>query len=663
MALLGIRNTMDFPSGNPSGNPSGSRFLSAGEVEECIRDASDIFHVLTPGGKMPPEIISPYDNIKRASGGLDGFALRPPTIFDRAGTSSFSTRVYREWLKTGALSYSGIALPGMSYMEATGTFRLDSLGPGHYPGDYFLDARGLNRTLASLADVALREAVKQHLTEGGDERLHLSPSGGNKYFCPPHPVADMIIRGSCTCSPPAQAGFDAACRRLKGIWSEDETLEEAFDDVRARISRAMGIETQHHVVLHPSGTDAEFTPLLVGAGMARILGCSGVVNVVVGAGEVGSNTPNAAGGCHFSQFMPNGNVKSTAKLVQDFENGTQVLQLKARLADGTMVADFDQLVLESMKKAEEGQRKPFFIMHAVDGSKLGSHITSRELVLEAQRRYGDRVLVVLDACQARTERQELDWYLSHGAVVLITASKFYGAPGFCAAALVPDSASSVLKEGSAVPEGLGDYLTKFEVPSVLQGLHAALPSDTVNMGLLLRWTCGVTSMEMLARLGPEARDEAIRGWVLGAEKLIRKRRPQLELLLGEASEGRQQPSQLGGVNSIIGFKVRSEDGQRLLDAATLRRIHQWLTQDVSDRLPSWATELERRAAAVKCFIGQPVDLGDFAILRLAMGAALAYELGEDMGRLETALENDDRILDKVELLVKYHDPLQSTEQK
>ncbi len=178
---------------------SGSRFLSAGEVEECIRNTSRVFQVLSLGGKMLPGIISPYDTVRQGSSGLDGFALRPPTIFERESTISFSTRVFRAWLKTGAFSYSGIALPGISYIETTGTFRLDAIGPGHYPGDYFLDVRGLNMTLQSLADVALREAVKQHLTEGGDERLHLSPkTGENKYFCPPCPAADVIIRGSCT---------------------------------------------------------------------------------------------------------------------------------------------------------------------------------------------------------------------------------------------------------------------------------------------------------------------------------------------------------------------------------------------------------------------------------------------------------------------------------
>jgi len=632
-------------------NISSSRFHSSEEVEECIRNAGPVFHVLSPGGHMPPEIVSPYDNGKRGSGNLEGFALRPPTIFDKPGDMSFSTKVYLEWIKRSTVPYNGIALPGMTYVEATGTFRLESLGPGPYPGQFFLDELGLSRALASLAAVALREAVKQHLTEGGDERLHLSPqTGGNKYFCPPHPVPNMITRGSCTCSPPSQHAFDAACRLLNDIWNCDVSFDEACDDVRVRISTALGIETPHHVILHPSGTDSEYTPLLIGANKAKALGCTGIVNLVVGAGEVGSNTPQAAGGRHFSKYMPTGGTDSTASLLDDFPEGASVLQLRARRPDGSLVPCFDESVLSEIREASKSMERPFFIMHAVDGSKLGSHITTRELVRKVQAEHGDRVLVVLDACQARTEREELDWYLSHGAVILITASKFYGAPGFCAAALVPDSVSSQLKDGAVVPVGLGDYLTQSEVPDTLAAFRAGLPSEPKNIGLLLRWTCGVAEMERLAQVGPDALD-AIHRWVLAVGELIGQRDPYLELL---SVKGEEQPSQLGGVNSILSFKLLVEDEWRPLETAPLRKIHQWLTADVSALLPGDATEAERRTASLKCFIGQPVDLGDFAILRMAMGAGLASDLGSEKRTLETVLEEDSRVLDKIVLLLRYH---------
>lgn len=608
----------------------GPRRLSATEIENCIRNAGPIFHVVSSPGRVPSDAAS--------------FIIRPPTIVDEAIGSTFSLRVYSAWIDRGPLSCDN--LPGLTYSEATGAFRFESRS-----GNLQFDEAELRNALESLASIAVEEAVKQHLTEGGDERLHLS-SGGNKYFCPPHPVPGAIIRGTCTCSPPSRNAFDAACGRLSDIWNCVEPVVQAFDDVRDRISAALGFQTPHHIILHPSGTDAEYTPLLVGASTAKVLGCSGVVNVVVGAGEVGSNTPNAAGGQHFSKFMPNGGTDSTECLVDDFPEGTKVLQLKARGPDGLMIPKFDQKVLDAMEEASATAENPFFIMHAVDGSKLGSHITSRKLVTDVQARYGDRVLVVLDACQGRTDREELDWYLSRGAVILITASKFYSAPGFCGMAVVPESKAALLKDGVSVPPGLGDYLTKFQVPSSLKGLRSALPSHPINMGLLLRWTCGVAEMERLARVGSGAR-EGIRRWVYGTRDMIRREHPNLELM-PEGSSASSQASQLGGVNSIVAFKLLHGEQRIPLKTAPLKQMHQWLTVDVSGLLPASASDEERRAASLRCFIGQPVDLGEFAILRLAIGAALASELGEDQRVLESALKEDARILNKLEVLLKYH---------
>lgn len=607
--------------------------LSLAEIENCILNSGPVFHLLPPSA--------------RSASGAVAFTLRPPTIDDDAFLATFGLRVYTEWLRTGQPACID-SLPSLSYSKATGCFRLDS-DPGFNEAD-------LRKLLDSLADVALQEAAKQHLTEGGDERLHLT-SGGNKYFCPPHPVPEATIRGTCTCSPPSRRAFDAACAKLGDIWNAVEAFDYAYEDVRNRISAALGIQTRHHIVLHPSGTDAEYTPLLVAANNAKALGCSGILNVVTGVGEVGSNTPNAAAGSHFSKYMPNGGTDSTRSLVDDsdFPEGTRILELKARLADGNMVPDFDSFALGAVEEATASLANPFVIMHAVDGSKLGSRITSRKLVTDVQGRFGERVLVVLDACQGRTDTEELDWYLSRGAVVLITASKFYSAPGFCGMAVVPDSVAGLLKEGGTVPEGMGDYLGRYQVPSSLKAFRSALPPKPVNIGLLLRWMCGVAEMERMARVGARART-GIRSWVLGVRELIRREYPSLELM-PETSSASGQASQLGGVNSIIAFQLLEGAERAPLKTAPLKRIHQWLTADASGLLPESASDGERETVAFRCFIGQPVDLGSFAILRLAIGAALASELGEDPGVLETALAEDKRILNKIEVLLKYHNEM------
>ncbi|KAK3360673.1 hypothetical protein B0T25DRAFT_536127 [Lasiosphaeria hispida] len=617
----------------PTAHQPNTRDLSVAEVENCIRNVGPIFHILPPNHRAPWDTIS--------------FTLQPPSIAHTSSSKAFSLKVYKKWVKRAPLpGGDGGAPPSPTYSESAGSFGLDMCTHVLRCGKTELE-----NALSSLYAVALQEAVEQHLTEGGDERLHLSPDG-NLYFCPPHPVPAAIIRGTCTCSPPSRNAIGSACTRLSNIWNRAESFDGAFDDVRHRISTALGLQTRHHIVLHPSGTDAEYTPLLIGTSSAKALGCSGVVNVVVGVGEVGSNTPNAAGGRHFSKFVPSGGAVSAKALVGDFPEGTKVLELKARFADGSTVPNFDQQVVDAIEQAEACSEKPFFIVHALDGSKLGSRITDRKLVTDIQTRLGNRVLIVLDACQGRTESEELDWYLSRGAVVLMTASKFYGAPGFCGMAVVPDSAALPLREGVTVPPGLGDYLTKYQVPSNLTAFRAALPAEPINVGLLLRWTCGVEEMERLARVGSGAR-VAIRRWVYAVKDLIRQEYPSLELM-SESSCPTNEGTQLGGVNSIIAFKLLAREDKTPLATAALKQIHRWLTTDVSGLLPNCAGEEERRFAALSCFIGQPVAIGDFAVLRLAIGAALAAELGEDPSVLKTVLGEDAEVLGKIEVLLKYH---------
>ncbi|KAK0704289.1 hypothetical protein B0H67DRAFT_591040 [Lasiosphaeris hirsuta] len=619
---------------SPTAHQPNPSHLSATEVENCLRSVGPIFHVLPPN--------------RRALWTTISFALQPPSIADKGGSAAFSLKVYKEWVKRAPLPHGDGGAPlSLTYSEsAGGSFGLD-IRP-HVLG---CGKTELENALASLYAVALQVAVEQHLTEGGDERLHLS-SGGNLYFCPPHPVPGAIIRGTCTCSPPSRNAIGSACTRLNNLWNRAESFNGAFDDVRHRISAALGLQTRHHIVLHPSGTDAEYTPLLIGTGSAKALGCSGVVNVVVGVGEVGSNTPNAAGGRHFSKFVPSGGAVSAKALVGNFPQGTDVLELGARLADGSKVPNFDQQVVEAIEQAEARLEKPFYLVHALSGSKLGSCITHRKLVTDIQTRLGNRVLIVLDACQGRTESEELDWYLSRGAVVLMTASKFYGAPGFCGMAVVPDSAASLLREGVTVPPGLADYLTKYQVPSDLKAFRTALPAEPINVGLLLRWTCGVEEMERLARVGSDARG-GIRRWVYAVKDLIRRECPNLELM-PESSCPTSEASQLGGVNSIISFRLLTSEDRAPLATAALKQIHRWLTADVSGLLPDCAGEEERRLAALRCFIGQPVAIGDLAVLRLAIGAALAAELGEDPSVLETVLREDEKVLGKIGVLLKYH---------
>lgn len=622
---------------------AGSALLSTSAVTKLVRDRGPHFQLVL-NSKFPR------------------FALRPPTIeespsaFAPSGcspssagvgipqsTDELNRAVHLEWQK-GLGSAWILGAPSIDFVPEASVFQLNPSS---------ISESGLEAALDTIEHALLDECLSRHLAEGGDDRLHINPETGvNRYYCPPRPVEDVIIRSSCTCSPPSPDSFDAARSLLRRLWQGLVSFQAACDETRSEIKRLLGIYTPHEVILHPSGSDAELIPLVVAAGRAKALGCSGLVNIVVAAGEVGSGTAPAAGGLHFSEFAPCGALVDNGGVVSGFPEGVQVVEIKPRLPNGLVVPDFDALVFDAVATAEQQQERPYIILHAVDGSKTGLRVPSRECLVSLQDRLGDRCVIVMDACQCRSEAVEIDWFLKRGSIVLVTASKFFGAPGFCGAVLVPEGAAAELARLKTVPPGLRDYLTKWEVPSSLTNLHHGLPEGPKNVGLLLRWACGITEMELFSQQGRLVKD-CMRDWVHGVEKIVRSRAPKLALIDESEKDPDRDRSRYGGLNSVVSIKFLTSCGTKHLDAVTLKRIHLLLTVDASAKLPSWASDDERAIAAQKCFVGQPVKLGDHGVLRLAIGAYLAREIAARKTGLSKALEDDAKVLDKMIVLSKY----------
>lgn len=495
-------------------------------------------------------------------------------------------------------------------------------------------------------DIPSTTEVSKYLIQGGDDRLHLDDSGVNKYYCAPRPLSSsVVIRGSCTCSAPTREGFAAAQKTLQAL--NHNSFDDSMRDVRRRLSNLLRIDVAHDIVLHPSGSDAELIPLIVASARAQRLGCPVVVNIVVAAGEVGSGTAPASGGRHFSAVAPSGGAVENGGILDGFPTSTEVVQLKPRTRCGAFNEKFDVLVRQACDDAVTRLGDPFIVLHAVDGSKTGLRVPSKSLIEELCKRFDSRILVVLDACQGRSEPAELNWYVQRGAVALITASKFYGAPGFCGAVVLPKAASADLDRCKKLPSGLKEYLTAYEVPETMPELRKHLGYHWENRGLLLRWACGLREMELFESQGDSGR-AAIRDWVNGVRKLVMKKE-RLNLVMDEDED----LTRLGGVNSVVCLRLLC--GERFLDAAELRRVHRWLTLEASRLLPPVATSKEKEAAALTCMVGQPVNLGAFGVLRLAFGAPMARVIGEY--GLHDALRKDDLILDKMSILAKYFDSM------
>ena len=650
---------------------AGAYLLNASAVTTRLLNRGRHFHLVEPptisdnispkyysGKAQVPKIPSSFiDSKSKPRSSLpEGvvFVLRPPTV-DREDCARINEAVHIEWLKgRGASWISGT--PELRFSREQGSFEIRvadmSRLSAQDPSGALVTESGLAATLDTLEDAALDECASKHLTEGGDDRLFLSEEGVNKYYCPPRPLPDsVVVRGSCTCSAPTPEGFEAARRLLRDLWSGRVNFSDAMTSISARLSRALNLSVPHDVILHPSGSDAELIPLTVACACARRLGCAAIVNIIVAAGEVGSGTAPAAGGRHFSKYTPLGSTVMSGGMVNDFPASTAVVEIKPRLECGNCIEDYDGLVRDAVVKAHAELGDPFIVLHAVDGSKTGLRMPSKQIILEMKEKLGSRVLFVLDACQCRSDADEIDWFLNEESIVLVTASKFYSAPGFCGAVLLPKESVRVLDEWVAPPTGLSDYLTKHEVPGSMRGLKSSLPDGPNNVGLLLRWACGITEIEMFSA-NRAAGSKAVWDWVTGVRKLVNARRPNLELIDTDLPEDSGYSTRIGGVNSVVSIKILSACRSRYLDAPALKRLHRLLTIDASKVLPDHASESDRKIAALQCIVGQPVKICSHAVLRLAIGAPQARQIVQKKN-LSAALADDSRILDKMIVLGKY----------
>eukprot|EP00871_Galdieria_phlegrea_P004123 jgi/Galph1/4711/GphlegSOOS_G3361.1 len=497
----------------------------------------------------------------------------------------------------------------------------------------------------------ISSCTSQHLVEGGDERLLLDEQGVNKYYCPPSPVdpKTTILRSSCTCSSPTKEGFERACLVMKDLWNHPEPMfSEYMENIRERIIDSLRLDKENtFCILHPSGSDAELLPLLVAIGRMKKMKMKQIINVVSAAGEVGSGTAPAAAGRHFSCISPTGQRVKEDSTIPHFPSSISVIQLHPRGKDGTPV-DFDTVARQQMKDVEETNHDAIIVFHAVDGSKTGLKLPSHEVIEELQYQFGERLVVVLDACQGRSELEEYQWFLNRGALILVTGSKFFCGPGFSGAVLFSSTLMKQLEELPNVPQGMSLFITQNEVDERMPMLRSKLASQPFNIGLLLRWECALREMEGFSSVS--SADEIIDKWSSGTKSIIENNFSFVETLADE-----ELSESFNGTNSIVNLLVHKEDGSCFL-LSELRTLHKLLASDLeymSSNFPCSDSDIELLKTI--CMVGQPVKLGEKCVIRLAIGASQVRAVDEGKYTVEDLLEEDKKILQKMQILVKWLD--------
>jgi hypothetical protein len=522
---------------------------------------------------------------------------------------------------------------------------------------------------ASRELLALASPVEHLFVLGGDQRLALNPQTLlNGYGCRPFPRPEAITFSSSTASSISAHAYDVAeqCRQAllaealrDGLGSAVEKLAELIR--RDIIKQFCGGREMADVVLCSSGTDC----FLVAQGLVHLTSDLPLVTLIVGANESGTGVPLAARERHFAGQAALGESVAKGEPVHADADEGVIVEIPLRDAQGRRVPEAEIDATVRRLAGEHVAAGAQVILHAMNHSKLGAAGPSIALLVELKERFGEKVQIIVDACQVRMEMDELRDYLIRDFPVIVTGSKFFTGPPLSGAVLV--SRPMVARIAAAqrrFPKGFNAYCARFDFPASLRCVLAN-PSSDFNLGSYFRWVAAMAEIKRYFRIPPHWRKRGLDLFSREVRKLFRSH-PAVELLdaLAPWPADRQAIQEFRGRQMIFPFFVvrRGAEGAQPCEADEVRTVYELLNQDCSRRFAA-SNARDYRLLAQRCHIGQPVKAvhssgKTTAVLRLSMGARIISESwSETGGRIETDLIRDEVwqvgvVLDKIALLLR-----------
>ncbi len=392
----------------------------------------------------------------------------------------------------------------------------------------------------------LDTALIAALTSGGDDRITCDAMGANRYGTPARPDTEAVWLSSSTASAVSPGGFRAAQSALRALKLGTRAPAVWFDAIRARLLKLYGIDGAE-AVLCASGTEAEFLALH----SARAVLGPWLTNIVIAPKETGSGVMHAAAGRHFAAHTARGDHVVKGDFVDGFDSGpADVHSVALRDMLGLVRGDPDlDAELETLCADAAGDDRGI-LLHALDCSKTGLFGPRRETLARLTQLYGERLLVVVDACQLRCPPETIREHLSLGHFVMISGSKFAGGPPFCGALLIPPAHFAAVRR-TRLPHGLGAYTSLQDWPASLQACVVKSGCADHNVGLGLRWEAALHEIEAFHALPKSVRHDVTLafGYAVEAElaahpglrQVLGARRPDLPdrtivpIVIGEGS--------------------------------------------------------------------------------------------------------------------------------
>jgi hypothetical protein len=457
-------------------------------------------------------------------------------------------------------------------------------------------------------DIDNRKRLLEVLVSGCDERIFLRPeTQANKYHLNPLNFDGLFHRGSCTCGTLTPFGYEVATHFINEF--DPNNYEEIIDKQTVQLKHLLDNGQDNFEVFYgPSGSDMMYLPIIF---QALLHGNKEIINIVSCPEELGSGSKAAAEGLFYAEFNQFGRK---IPLGQEVANGikSKVFYLAAREETGH-IADRS----EAIRKIITAHPDQPIIGNLVFGSKSGIKDD-----LEIIDEFKEGIMWVVDMCQFRTDPVLIHTLLDKGVMLMVTGSKFYQAPPFCGALLVPKSWSEKFtgRDASRI-KGYENLFSAYDFPSSCKELRSQLPKE-INLGLRMRWEIAIEEMKAFLAFPSAESNALIRRW----NQVVTGR-------LAQSDYFQLMPNMELTNDSIVSFMVLV-DG-KALNNTELKQLFDYLVLNEHDGLNGFK----------RVFLGQPVQYGEKSFIRLAIGS---YSIRRQLSNKRFLPQNDLKLIEIIE---------------
>ena len=445
------------------------------------------------------------------------------------------------------------------------------------------------------------------ITSGCDERIFLRPeTNANKYHLNPVIFESLFQRGSCTCGTFTPFGYEVGVEFLKKY--DDTIYSQIVQDQTKRLHDLLSDTSVNFDVYYgPSGSDMMYLPLLF---QAMLMPGKPIVNIVSCPEELGSGSKLAAELSYYSEWNQfSEKIPMGEKLSSDIQS--QVHYLAARENSGH-IANRN----EAIRKIIEQNPTVPIVGNLVFGSKSGIK-DDLHIIDEFPE-----IMWVVDMCQFRTDRNLIHELINKGVMIMVTGSKFYQAPPFCGALLVPIQWTEKLSAVSGKSaKSFNQIFSAYDFPESLGNIRENLP-EYKNIGLRLRWEVALREMEAYLSFPQDESNALIRRW----NQVVTGR-------LAQSDTFRLMPNMELTNDSIVSFMVLVNG--KALNNSDLKKLFDYLVLNEHEGLDGFN----------RVFLGQPVQYGDKSFIRLAIGS---YSVRRQLLNRRFEPYNDLRMMEIIE---------------